>query len=137
MLALPGLGGEYVFTLPTFTVVSDQVTFVTVLFVLFSAITQTSYRHHQRLSLTTKKNPREDGGKGGGRAGQVMESERDCVLRTGYLEGTGYLRGRGYWAPGNGVQGTRRTKNLGESRESSFLSFSLEKGVPVKNLARD
>lgn len=67
-----------------------------------------------------------------------MESERDCVLRTGYLEGTGYLRGGGeYWAPGNGVQGTRRTKNLGESREPSFLSFSLEKGVPVKNLARD
>lgn len=33
VLALPGLGGEYVFTLPTFTVVSDQVTFVTALFV--------------------------------------------------------------------------------------------------------
>lgn len=33
VLALPGLDGEYVFTLPTFTVVSDQVTFVTALFV--------------------------------------------------------------------------------------------------------
>lgn len=134
---MPGLGGEYVFTLPTFTVVSDQVTFVTVLFVLFSAITQTSYRHHQRLSLTTKKNPGEDGGKWGEPSGAGDGVGKDCVLRTGYLEGTGYLRGGGHWAPGNGVQGTRRTKNLGESRKPSFLSFSLEKGVPVKNLARD
>lgn len=33
VLALPGLGGEYVFTLPIFIVVSDQITIVMALFV--------------------------------------------------------------------------------------------------------
>lgn len=62
------------------------------------------------------------------------------MLRTGYLERTGYLRARG--GGGTGHLGMvfrvpNRTKNLGESKAPSFLSFSLEKGVSVKNLAWD
>lgn len=64
------------------------------------------------------------------------------MLRTGYLERTGYLRAGGGGGGATGHLGMvfrvpKRTKNLGESRAPSFLSFSLEKGVSVKNLARD